>query len=673
MGAIREKKIYLHLGAYKTATTFLQGVLWQNFSDPDGDIYYPRVSLHGKAHHYLATEEFPRWTNGVPRAEYERSWQRLLEEIGRSNAGSVVISSEMFCSLDPEQICYIRGILCDYPVRAIIYLRRQDQYISSLAAQLIKGCNYKPEYYTDMNRAISFFGSSEQFDYENMCAHWAGAIGAENLMVRPFEQSQFHEGDILKDFFHHLLGRPVPENALLPAGNMNPRLCRDALEFKQLVNRLPIDRETKNATLAGLFAYSGAVDARTQGAWQEHVMLSPSQRLDILRRCADGNARIARAWLGREDGVLFREAMPDSTVAWTPYPGVSRQTLEAIVHFLSERDLVLVASLARAAFRADRTDREVQRLFTVMMNFLFTKYIVDRLKTRVRINRPVVSVIPISFVSPPIARLMGRFLLRKKENPPEITATTGLEKKPVPALFLHIRKTGGTSIVRQAIGHYGYENVCNHGDYMGKSPGDFKHLPFVSGHFGFDYARELMAGRFSFTFLRNPIERILSLYSFCRVQDPEEFPIYRAAATHDLDGFLQAADSDALVRSYIRDSQVWCLASGPGYGECASDALPPEKMFEQALTNTEQLSFIGFTETFDDDARRIMRALNMNLIDTIRKDNVTRDKIAVADLPDRTIRLLEELTQWDQKLYEALWRRRSDRLQAENGIILNRG
>jgi len=240
----------------------------------------------------------------------------------------------------------------------------------------------------------------------------------------------------------------------------------------------------------------------------------------------------------------------------------------------------------------------------------------------------------------------------------------------VPALFLHIRKTGGTSIVRQAMEHYGYENVCSHGDYMGRESGIFSDLPFVSGHFGFDYARELMPGRFSFTFLRNPIERIISLYYFCRVQDPDEYPIYRAASTHDLHGFLQAADADDLVWSNIWNSQVWCLAAGPGLSEYADRILPPDEMYERALANTEQLSFVGFIETFAQDVRQVMEALNMTSPDKIREDNVTSDKISVAELPDRTVDLLREVTQWDQKFYDVIWRRRHDRLHTKDNIYV---
>jgi hypothetical protein len=268
---------------------------------------------------------------------------------------------------------------------------------------------------------------------------------------------------------------------------------------------------------------------------------------------------------------------------------------------------------------------------------------------------------------------MGRIVMKGENSPPETEPAPREDGRPVPALFLHIRKTGGTSIVRQAMDHYGHENVCHHGDYMGRPPADLRRLPFISGHFGYDYARELMPGRFTFTFLRDPMERIVSLYYFCRTRDPEEFPIYKAAAAHDLDGFLRAAETDDLVRSYIRDSQVWCLASGPGFGECAERDVPPEKLFEQALTHMERLSFVGFTETFDDDARLIMGALKMGPVDRIRRDNVTREKAAVADLPGRTIALLEELTVWDRKLYDAARRRRQERLENGDVTAVNQG
>jgi hypothetical protein len=133
---------------------------------------------------------------------------------------------------------------------------------------------------------------------------------------------------------------------------------------------MPVDRETMNATLPGLLAYSKAVDGRTQNAYQEHLLLSPSQRLEILQCYADTNAHIARKYLGREDGVLFEEPSTDPTVEWTPYPGLSEEVLRAIVCFLAGMTPDVAKLLASAAPYADRTDHELQRLSNALIRFV---------------------------------------------------------------------------------------------------------------------------------------------------------------------------------------------------------------------------------------------------------------------------------------------------------------
>ena len=68
-----------------------------------------------------------------------------------------------------------------------------------------------------------------------------------------------------------------------------------------------------------------------------------------------------------------------------------------------------------------------------------------------------------------------------------------------------------------------------HGDYQGRKPEEFQDVSFVSGHFGYEFAHQLMEGRFMFTFLRDPIKRVLSLYFYCKKLNPDELEIYKLA------------------------------------------------------------------------------------------------------------------------------------------------
>jgi hypothetical protein len=233
------------------------------------------------------------------------------------------------------------------------------------------------------------------------------------------------------------------------------------------------------------------------------------------------------------------------------------------------------------------------------------------------------------------------------------------EKTPKPALFLHIQKTAGTSIVQLAAKYYGNTNVASHGDYVGKNPQDFIGVGFVSGHFGYNFAEQLMPGRYSFVFLRNPVERILSFYYFCRTRNPSELPIYRLAHKLTLEDFLAASTENELIKRRVWNSQVWRLASGPGPGSSRVDDMPMNDMLNRAMENIENFSYVGFTETFETDFQVIMRELNFPPNCLPLRENVTHGRATAADHPSSTIRMIENLTQLDCRLYDVFWQKRT--------------
>jgi hypothetical protein len=255
------------------------------------------------------------------------------------------------------------------------------------------------------------------------------------------------------------------------------------------------------------------------------------------------------------------------------------------------------------------------------------------------------------------------------------------EKKFVPALFVHIQKTAGTSIVDLARMHYGNANVVSHGDHLDgfsefplkdkffapeKVLSQFAGVPFVSGHFGFDFAKVLMNGRYTFTFLRDPVERILSFYYFCRTRDPNEFRIYKLTQEVALDRFLAMGLDVPEVRACIWNTQAWQLAHGYGNSDGRNIMrFTPEEILDLAIRHLDDFSYVGFAENFENDRDRILKGLGIALPKGKVVSNANPGRPTAQDLPSSTRRLLERLTELDRILYNTAKSQQETRLRHE--------
>jgi hypothetical protein len=202
---------------------------------------------------------------------------------------------------------------------------------------------------------------------------------------------------------------------------------------------------------------------------------------------------------------------------------------------------------------------------------------------------------------------------------------------------------------------YGNENVISHGDYERLGLDACKSVPFVSGHFGFAFAEALMEGRYSFTFLRNPFDRLISLYRFCRTRPPDEHPIYDAAHAGDFDDFLEPKHSDIHWAS-VWNNQTTQLHRGWGSKLRGLEPTWPwefteRELLEGAVANLERFDHVGFQETFSADIQHIFNALGAPGVRE-RRSNTAPTRSAYGDLPLRTKRRLYEVTKLDWMLYE---------------------
>ena len=242
---------------------------------------------------------------------------------------------------------------------------------------------------------------------------------------------------------------------------------------------------------------------------------------------------------------------------------------------------------------------------------------------------------------------------------------SGISSKNKSAIFLHIQKTAGTSIVDSLRQHYRENHIISHGDYLRAVPyptnetsidaefvANLRNVRFLSGHFGYDFAKPFMPERYSFTFLRDPVERVLSFYYFCQTRDPKEYEIYRLCQESPLDEFLRNAMAQPEIKSLVWNNQVWQLACGYGNRENLDPSLfEPEKLLSLSISHLDDFSYVGFTETFEQDRERIFLHLGVPSHAEKFASNSTPGRPTAKDLSRSTLALLAHVTELDQVLY----------------------
>lgn len=111
-------------------------------------------------------------------------------------------------------------------------------------------------------------------------------------------------------------------------------------------------------------------------------------------------------------------------------------------------------------------------------------------------------------------------------------------------VFLHLPKTAGTSLRAALARHFRPEEVfrpeglADWGEALA-DPGRYR---FWAGHMPFSLVALIPPPVFVVTLLRDPVERILSLYTFWRRHADPARPHLRVAMECDLEGFLASAE-----------------------------------------------------------------------------------------------------------------------------------
>ena len=315
------RKLYLHIGMNKAGSSAIQrtlaareSVLWS------AGLLYPRAGRSGSQAHHLISHVLG-FSQGKPpsvrsRSELENLAPKLAAECTARNCHTVLVSSEVFTNRG--DIAQVREFLAGWDVQIVVYLRRHDHWWASCYSQGVRMTPNPPwplgfDGYIAWQRTRRHKG-----DYRKLLEDWGAVFGEENLLVRPYEREQ-NQPSIVADLLQTIGFPGLTDTIGSEVSAFNVSLGEREIALIDAIQHTGLPHASRKRLINAIAARPD----QTRGGG----FISPPERLRMVEENLEDYAHIARTYLGRSDGVLFREALPDPSVPWTPPPPASSQEI----------------------------------------------------------------------------------------------------------------------------------------------------------------------------------------------------------------------------------------------------------------------------------------------------------------------------------------------------------
>lgn len=226
------------------------------------------------------------------------------------------------------------------------------------------------------------------------------------------------------------------------------------------------------------------------------------------------------------------------------------------------------------------------------------------------------------------------------------------EQKPQTIFFLHMPKTAGTTIHHIIQKQYTKSEMYTADLWFEEEIETFRHLApkqkaalkIVWGHFSFGLHQFLPQNSTYFTFLRHPVDRVLSHY-FYHLRRSDLFGLSDMMEEENLT-MHQIFEQGRIID--IHNMYTRLLAGLPYL--FPSDAYTVEhlELAKQNLRN--HFSIVGLVEHFDASLLLLKQSFGWGNTYYIQH-NTTPNRPDVENIPAETIALIKEREKWDMELY----------------------
>lgn len=307
-----EKNLYIHIGSPKTGTTALQNFFAQNTSElVKHDICYPAYKRAAKTPIHL---EFSRLAvkeaNNVLKgkalqkksvARCDDFFKKIIEEAG--SCSNILISGEELFYADDLSL-FAKYKLYFTSIKIVVYLRRQDEYLQSLYIQ-----RFKKGKISEPIQEHEFRTNPKWLNYYDRLKMWGKMFGDDNIIVRPFERSQYTANDLFTDFMTHAFKvEDISAFSIPKSDKSNIRVDADIMKMVQLINTFGLKRRQSRNLLTDLLECPiiGGANYRAQGK-----LLSSEEARSIIEEYDVSNNELYSHFSVKGGGSLFTAPLPE--------------------------------------------------------------------------------------------------------------------------------------------------------------------------------------------------------------------------------------------------------------------------------------------------------------------------------------------------------------------------
>lgn len=322
-GREAQSRLFLHIGMNKTGSSAIQRWLTANAGKlAVAGVLYPLAGRRGDAHYGLSQALGFAHGRRVPdQLELAALRDGLLRELSQHPTSNVVPSSEDFVlGGDPA---VVRDFLAEFDVRVVVYFRRHDHWWLSFYNQAVKMVA-EPPWESGIQAYLAFCRSRRNRPgrYRALVDRWAAVFSADRVIVRPFEQAQ-NPGGVAADFLRAIGQEELALEAARSPERVNASLGAETLHVLDLLQRAELDSATREMLTQRLLV-AGADEAPAD-------LMRPRLRRRLIDENLGDYEYIARRYLGRDDGVLFHEPIPEPDEPWEAPGQPSRARLVTLI------------------------------------------------------------------------------------------------------------------------------------------------------------------------------------------------------------------------------------------------------------------------------------------------------------------------------------------------------